>query len=96
VGEWLRTSNPRIYAIGDIASPHRFTHAADAHTRLVVRNALFFGRGRGGIGLGKLEETIFPYPTRTEVFRKAADRWRRGKLTPTARRLFGFCFTAAR
>jgi pyruvate/2-oxoglutarate dehydrogenase complex dihydrolipoamide dehydrogenase (E3) component len=42
----LRTTNHRIYAIGDVCSRHKFTHAADAHARLVVRNALFFGRGR--------------------------------------------------
>jgi pyruvate/2-oxoglutarate dehydrogenase complex dihydrolipoamide dehydrogenase (E3) component len=42
----LRTTNRRVYAIGDVSSVHRFTHAADAQARLVVRNALFFGRGR--------------------------------------------------
>lgn len=40
----LRTSNRRIFAAGDVASPWRFTHAADATARLVVQNALFFGR----------------------------------------------------
>lgn len=40
----LRTSNRRIYAAGDIASRFRFTHAADSMARIVVRNALFFGR----------------------------------------------------
>src|SRR5690606_21035445 len=34
------------YAIGDVAARFRFTHVADAHARLVVQNALFFGRGR--------------------------------------------------
>lgn len=46
VDERMRTSNPRVYAIGDVASRFRFTHAADAQARVVVRNALFFGRGR--------------------------------------------------
>jgi pyruvate/2-oxoglutarate dehydrogenase complex dihydrolipoamide dehydrogenase (E3) component len=46
VDDRLRTSNRRVYAVGDIASPLQFTHAADAQARLVVRNALFFGRGR--------------------------------------------------
>jgi pyruvate/2-oxoglutarate dehydrogenase complex dihydrolipoamide dehydrogenase (E3) component len=46
VDDRLRTTNPRVYAIGD-ATPHpKFTHLADAHARLVVPNALFFGRGR--------------------------------------------------
>lgn len=39
-----RTTNRRIYAAGDVCSAMKFTHAADAMARLVVRNALFFGR----------------------------------------------------
>jgi pyruvate/2-oxoglutarate dehydrogenase complex dihydrolipoamide dehydrogenase (E3) component len=42
----LRTSNPRIYAAGDICFPLKFTHAADFLARNVIRNALFFGRAR--------------------------------------------------
>ncbi len=37
----LRTSNPRIYAIGDIAGGPQFTHVAGYHAGLVIRNALF-------------------------------------------------------
>jgi pyruvate/2-oxoglutarate dehydrogenase complex dihydrolipoamide dehydrogenase (E3) component len=40
----LRTSNPRIFAAGDICSRYQFTHAADALARLVLANALFKGR----------------------------------------------------
>ncbi|HEV2148935.1 MAG TPA: mercuric reductase [Longimicrobiaceae bacterium] len=185
VDDRLRTSNPRVYAIGDIASPFQFTHVADAHARIVVRNALFFGRGRaselvipwatytspelahvgilpdeaarrageidtvtvpldevdrarldgetdgflkvhlekgsdsilgatlvaehagdiisqvaqamtGGIGLGRLGETIFPYPTQAEVVRKAADQWRRRRLTPLAKSAFETFFRILR
>ena len=40
----LRTTNPRVYAAGDVTSSGpKFTHAADAMARLVVRNALFPG-----------------------------------------------------
>jgi pyruvate/2-oxoglutarate dehydrogenase complex dihydrolipoamide dehydrogenase (E3) component len=46
VDDRLRTSNPRIYASGDVCSPFRFTHAADAMSRIVIQNALFFGRTR--------------------------------------------------
>jgi pyruvate/2-oxoglutarate dehydrogenase complex dihydrolipoamide dehydrogenase (E3) component len=181
VDERMRTSNPRVYAIGDVASKFKFTHAADAQARMVVRNALFFGRGKvadlvipwctytspevahvgispaevrergdqvqtitiqmeevdrarlegttegffrvhlkagsdtilgatlvgehagdlisqvtqamtGGIGLGKLGDVIYPYPTTAEVIRKAADAWRRGKLTPTAKKALGVFF----
>jgi pyruvate/2-oxoglutarate dehydrogenase complex dihydrolipoamide dehydrogenase (E3) component len=179
--ERMRTSNPRIFAIGDVATRLPFTHAADAQARMVVRNALFWGRGKAsdlvipwctytspelahvgitaeeaagrgeevdtvtvplaatdrarldgegegllrvhlktgsdtilgatlvaghagdlisqitqamtaGIGLGKIGETVFPYPTQAEVIRKAADQWRRGKLTPRVKRGFGFFF----
>jgi pyruvate/2-oxoglutarate dehydrogenase complex dihydrolipoamide dehydrogenase (E3) component len=44
VDDYLRTTNPRIYAAGDICSAYQFTHAADAMARIVVQNALFFGR----------------------------------------------------
>ena len=37
-----------------------------------------------GIGLGGAGKTVHAYPTQSEVFRKATDVWRRGKLTPTA------------
>jgi pyruvate/2-oxoglutarate dehydrogenase complex dihydrolipoamide dehydrogenase (E3) component len=178
VDDRLRTTNPRVYAVGDVSSRYRFTHAADAQARLVVANALFFGIGGGKVsrlvmpwvtytspevahvgmsgreaaeaghrvqtitlplrevdravldgredgmfrvhlragtdrilgatlvaeragemigeitlamtarlGLGRIGATIHPYPTHSEVFRKAADAWRRSKLTPRARRV---------
>lgn len=181
VDDRLRTANSRIYAVGDVSSAFRFTHAADAQARLVVQNALFFGRARAsrlvipwatytspelarvglteaeagaagvaidvvtvpmhdvdravldgdergllklvlargtdrilgatlvtsgagdliaevtlamtaGIGLGRIGQTIHPYPTRSEVLRKAADRWRRRKLTPLVTRLLARYF----
>jgi pyruvate/2-oxoglutarate dehydrogenase complex dihydrolipoamide dehydrogenase (E3) component len=183
VNDRLRTSNPRIYAVGDICSAHKFTHAADAQARLVIGNALFFGVGGGrvsrlvmpwvtytspevahvglggreaadaghevqtitvplhevdravlegqeegflrvhlrkgtdrilgatlvaehagemigeltvamanGLGLGRVGAAIHPYPTQAEVFRKAADAWRRTRLTPRAKKLFAGFF----
>lgn len=44
VDERLRTSNPRVFAAGDVCSRHQFTHAADAQARIVIANALFFAR----------------------------------------------------
>jgi pyruvate/2-oxoglutarate dehydrogenase complex dihydrolipoamide dehydrogenase (E3) component len=46
VDDYLRTTNPIVYAAGDVASPYKFTHLADAHARIILRNALFFGRHR--------------------------------------------------
>lgn len=187
VDDRLRTSNRRVFAVGDISSAYKFTHAADAQARIVVGNALFFGLGGGrasrlvvpwttytspevshvgmsereaveaghrvhtitvplhdvdravlegqeegffrvhlrqggdnilgatlvaehagdmigeitlamtaGLGLGKVGATIHPYPTQSEVFRKAADAWRRTRLTPRAKRIFGWYFGAVR
>jgi pyruvate/2-oxoglutarate dehydrogenase complex dihydrolipoamide dehydrogenase (E3) component len=185
VDDRMRTANRRVYAIGDVASPLQFTHAADAQARLVIANALFFGRGRRsrllipwctytspelahvglgaeearraghevdtitvemkevdravledategflrvhlkkgtdrilgatllaehagdiigeltlamgvGVGLGKIAGTIHPYPTQGEVVRKAADAWRRTKLTPGVKRIFAAFFRLLR
>ncbi|HVA58561.1 MAG TPA: mercuric reductase [Gemmatimonadaceae bacterium] len=187
VNDRLRTSNRRVYAIGDVSSPLQFTHVADAQARLAVPNALFFGIGGGRnsklvvprvtytspevahvgltpaeaeaagrkvetvtvelshvdravldgadggflkvhlragsdrilggtlvadhagemigelavaitnrLGLGALGGTIHAYPTQAEVYRRAADAWRRTRLTPLARRLFGAWFSLFR
>ncbi len=176
VNDYLQTSNRNIYAAGDICFPYKFTHSADALARIVIRNALFFGRARAsaltipwctysdpelahvgiteddankrgdavqtfrvdlssvdrsildgedegflkvhadrkgrilgatmvarhagdmicelslamtaGIGLGKLSETVHPYPTHAEVIKKAADAYNRTRLTPRVQRLF--------
>jgi pyruvate/2-oxoglutarate dehydrogenase complex dihydrolipoamide dehydrogenase (E3) component len=44
VNDHLQTTNPRIFAAGDICSPFQFTHAADFMARIVIQNALFKGR----------------------------------------------------
>ncbi len=41
VNKGLRTSNKRVYAIGDVAGGAQFTHLANYHAGLVIRNALF-------------------------------------------------------
>jgi pyruvate/2-oxoglutarate dehydrogenase complex dihydrolipoamide dehydrogenase (E3) component len=41
VDDRLRTTNPNVYAAGDVAGRHLFTHMADAEARIVIRNALF-------------------------------------------------------
>ena len=50
VDDFLRTSQPRIYAVGDVCMQWKFTHAADAAAKIAVQNALFalgpFGRRR--------------------------------------------------
>lgn len=41
VDKYLRTSNPKIFAIGDCRDGPRLTHAADQDARTVIQNALF-------------------------------------------------------
>ncbi|MGH7630071.1 MAG: mercuric reductase [Gemmatimonadales bacterium] len=181
VDDRLRTSNRRIYAVGDINGKFQFTHNSDFQARYAIQNALFFGRRKASalvmpwctftspevahvglyeagaraaghavetltlpledvdrarldgeedgflrvhlkrgtdrilgatlvaehagdmiseitvamvnkVGLGGIGAAIHPYPTQAEVFRKAADTWRRGKLTPRVRRVFATFF----
>jgi len=176
VDDTLRTTNKRIFACGDICSSHQFTHAADFQARLVIQNALFFGRKKSSaliipwatytspevahvglyerdakerglaittftqplrevdralldgetdgfvrvhvrtgtdeivgativaehagdliseltlamtnkIGLGKIANTIHPYPTQAEAIRKVGDQYNRSRLTPIVKGL---------
>ncbi len=59
VDDRLRTTNPNIYAAGDVCMQHKFTHAADFAARAVVQNALFFGRK-------KLSALTIPWCTYTQ------------------------------
>jgi pyruvate/2-oxoglutarate dehydrogenase complex dihydrolipoamide dehydrogenase (E3) component len=46
VDDFLRTSNPRIFAAGDVCGETKFPHIETAAGRIVVANALFRGRQR--------------------------------------------------
>ena len=59
VNDYLQTSNPRIFAAGDICMNWKFTHAADAAAKIVVQNALFF-RSQ------KLSSLVMPWCTYTD------------------------------
>jgi pyruvate/2-oxoglutarate dehydrogenase complex dihydrolipoamide dehydrogenase (E3) component len=37
----LRSTNKRVYAVGDVAGGYQFTHVAGYHAGIVIRNALF-------------------------------------------------------
>ncbi len=41
VTKGLRTSNKKVYAIGDVTGETQFTHAANYHASVVIKNALF-------------------------------------------------------
>ncbi|MEZ4866050.1 MAG: mercuric reductase [Caldilineaceae bacterium] len=59
VNDYMQSTNPRIYAAGDVAMKYKFTHAAAAAAKLVVQNALFFGRK-------KLSDLAMPWCTYTD------------------------------
>ena len=59
VNDYLQSSNRNIYAAGDVCSEYKFTHAADAMARIVLRNALFFGRA-------KVSRLVIPWCTYTD------------------------------
>ena len=44
VNDRLQTTNPHVYAAGDICSSYKFTHVADAMARIVIANALFMAK----------------------------------------------------
>jgi len=63
VNDYLQTTNPRIYAAGDICMHWKFTHAADAAARIVIKNTLF---SPFGLGRSKLSSLVMPWVTYTD------------------------------
>ncbi|OKH37882.1 mercuric reductase [[Phormidium ambiguum] IAM M-71] len=63
VNDYLQTTNPKIYAAGDICMNWKFTHAADAAARIVIKNTLF---SPFGLGRSKLSNLVMPWVTYTE------------------------------
>jgi len=59
VNKALKTSNRRVYAIGDVIGGLQFTHVANYHAGIVIRRALF------GIP-AKVDNRLVPWVTYTE------------------------------
>ncbi|HJT20736.1 MAG TPA: mercuric reductase [Nitrospira sp.] len=64
VNNRLQTTNPKIFAAGDVCSRYKFTHAADAMAQIVIQNALF--PHPLGLGYASLNSLIMPWCTFTE------------------------------
>ncbi len=62
VDDTLQTTNPRIFAAGDVCMAQKFTHAADFAARIVIQNALF---SAGRFGRKKLSALTIPWCTYT-------------------------------
>ena len=60
----LQTTNPKIFAAGDVCSQYKFTHAADAMAQIVIQNALF--PHPFGLGYASVNSLIMPWCTFTE------------------------------
>lgn len=63
VDDYLRTTNARVYAAGDVASPFQFTHTANALGRMALINALF---AIGPVGRQRVSRLVVPWCTYTE------------------------------
>jgi pyruvate/2-oxoglutarate dehydrogenase complex dihydrolipoamide dehydrogenase (E3) component len=63
VNDYLQTTNPKIYAAGDICLKWKFTHAADAAARIVIKNTLF---SPFGLGRSQLSNLVMPWVTYTD------------------------------
>jgi pyruvate/2-oxoglutarate dehydrogenase complex dihydrolipoamide dehydrogenase (E3) component len=61
----LKTTNRRVYAIGDAAGGPMFTHVANYHAALVIRNALF--RLRAGVRYNAVPWVTFTDPELAHV-----------------------------
>ena len=64
VNNRLQTTNPNVYAAGDVCFPFKFTHAADAMAQIVIQNALF--PHPFGLGYAKTDSLIIPWATYTD------------------------------
>ncbi|MBM7558261.1 pyruvate/2-oxoglutarate dehydrogenase complex dihydrolipoamide dehydrogenase (E3) component [Marinitoga litoralis] len=170
VNDYLRTTNKKVYAAGDIAFKYKFTHTADFTARIALQNALFFGKKKASkliipwciytspeiahvgeyeneytdvirldfkendrsilsnnegflkvimrgnkiigativhnfageminelsvaiknnISLSKLSSVIHPYPTNSDLIRRAGDKYNSKKLTPLNKKILKF------
>lgn len=60
----LQSTNPKIFAAGDVCSRYKFTHAADAMAQIVIQNALF--PHPLGLGYANADALAMPWCTFTE------------------------------
>ena len=60
----LQSSNPKIFAAGDVCSRYKFTHAADAMAQIVIQNALF--PHPLSLGYANADALVMPWCTFTE------------------------------
>lgn len=65
VDEHLRTSNKKVYAIGDVVGGLMFTHVASYHAGIIIRNILF--RQRTKVNYAAIPWVTYTYPELAHV-----------------------------
>jgi pyruvate/2-oxoglutarate dehydrogenase complex dihydrolipoamide dehydrogenase (E3) component len=85
VNDYLQTTAPHIFAAGDICMDWKFTHAADAAARLVIKNILFspWGLGRAKLSALTMPGVTYTDPEIAQVGWTAAEAARRGVAIKT-------------
>jgi pyruvate/2-oxoglutarate dehydrogenase complex dihydrolipoamide dehydrogenase (E3) component len=64
VNSRLQTTNPKIFAAGDVCFSFKFTHTADVLAQIVIQNALF--PHPLGLGYASTDSLIIPWCTYTD------------------------------
>jgi pyruvate/2-oxoglutarate dehydrogenase complex dihydrolipoamide dehydrogenase (E3) component len=82
--ERLRTSNPAVFAVGDIAGRDQLTHAAGWHASVFVRTTLF--RAPGGVDAVAMPAGVYTDPELAQI----------GLTEAQARETFGDAMTVTR
>jgi pyruvate/2-oxoglutarate dehydrogenase complex dihydrolipoamide dehydrogenase (E3) component len=87
VNDYLQTTNPKIYAAGDVCLDWKFTHAADAAARIVIKNTLFapLGLGRSKLSDLTMPSVTFTDPEIAHVGRSETVAQQQGKAIDTIR-----------
>jgi pyruvate/2-oxoglutarate dehydrogenase complex dihydrolipoamide dehydrogenase (E3) component len=69
VNDYLQTTNPQIYAAGDVCLADKFTHAADVSARTVIKNMLFspWNLGRAKFSTQTIPKVTFTDPEVAQV-----------------------------
>jgi len=76
VNDRLQTTNPMIYAAGDVCSRYKFTHSADFMARIVIQNTLF--KGRSGASALTVPWCTYTSPELAHVGMKAKEATAQG------------------
>jgi pyruvate/2-oxoglutarate dehydrogenase complex dihydrolipoamide dehydrogenase (E3) component len=77
VNQRLRTTNARVYAIGDVIGGPQFTHLANYHAGIVIRNALFRLRPKASAAI--IPRVTFTTPELAQVGLTEAEARKRNR-----------------